>query len=302
MDISVLIVTYNSAGFAESCVVSILKQEGVTFEIIVVDNHSRDNTVQILRERGGSITLIENPENLGFGRGNNLAFQSSRGRYLFLLNPDAWLVSPRSLRDTVDWMDRHPRCGVSGTAIERPGDVARPKYQYQGQDRIGQDFSRLPGEIAWVVGASMVIRRDVFETVAGFDEDFFMYGEEADLCLRVREAGYEIGYNPDVIAHHMGGHSENGKSIYDIWRMRENGKYTFYKKHYERDVVRQLITHRVRRSRYRLLWLSLKTTLVCPSEGDRRKREKYQAVRDAGSRFLTEPSGLNVERSFVTRS
>ena len=115
MDISVIVVTYNSANQIATCLQSVLKQTGVTFEVVVVDNASADTTLSQLANF--DVRVIANQENLGFGRGNNLGFVTSCGRYIYLLNPDARLVGKNSLTELCRIMDANPRWGMAGTLI-----------------------------------------------------------------------------------------------------------------------------------------------------------------------------------------
>ena len=176
----------------------------------MVDNNSKDNSVAVLQEFLPGITLIANPDNKGFGKANNQAFKSSRGRYIFMLNPDAVCMTNQDLAHAAAFMDEHQQDGLVGTRILNANHQLEKTawHHYPRQTQTQADFSSLPGVYATVLGASMIARREVFEKVNGFDEDFFLYGEETDLCLRIRKAGYSIGYCESVTVMHIGSASE----------------------------------------------------------------------------------------------
>src|SRR5947199_10841147 len=120
MDVTVIIVTYNSAPTIGECVASVRSQTGVELEILIVDNASTDHTVECIQKMGEGIALVANPENVGFGRANNQAFAASRGRYIYLLNPDAQLVQSCALSTLWESLEQHPNWGMAGTRVLSP--------------------------------------------------------------------------------------------------------------------------------------------------------------------------------------
>jgi hypothetical protein len=248
LDVSVITVTYHAAEFIGECLASVRAQQGVTSEIIVVDNASKDRTVQVVRELGGDIRLIENKDNVGFGRGCNQGFAISRGRFVFLLNPDARLVGENALALLCRALEAHPGWGMAGTRLLSPqGTVFPPNTDYPGQERARNNFDSLPGSISWVMGASMFIRRGVYDALGGFDPGFFLYAEETDFCLRLRQLGHEIGYVDSVEVRHIGGASECQRDPCEVWTQRMRGLYRFWSKHYlPEDVVRLVRWDRLR--------------------------------------------------------
>lgn len=242
--LSVVIVNYNSGIFAVDCIRSLLKQEKLALEIIVVDNASNDNSVALLQEAfNESIILIESKKNLGFGKANNLGVSHAKGENLLLLNPDTVLGSPLDLLKLVNFLDSHPEMGMVGPQIEEPRKVRYilPRYRYPGSKNLKYSnvLLNLPGKIAWILGASMLIKRSVYDEVAGFDPDYFLYGEDADICLRIRKHGYQIGYCDSVKITHVSGASEIGADSLDMWLRKKRGVFLFYLKHYDhRDVMR----------------------------------------------------------------
>lgn len=285
MKASVQIVTYNSGNTIKACLDSLVCQQGIEFEVIVLDNQSTDRTIDIVRRFGGQVQLIENSENAGFGRGHNKLSEYALGDFLWILNPDAFVKKKTALKSLCDWMQSRPKIGLCGTAIDETKRVVLPRMKYPGEKYAGVDFGDLPGENAWVVGSSMFLSARLFSMIGGFDPDFFMYGEETDLCLRIRKQGYEIGYCPEVGINHVRGESEKKTSTYDLWIKRENGKHLFYKKHYPLQYL-NLLVRELRSARFRILKSTLPACL-----GNARavqKKDRYRAVRDQCLRALVE--------------
>src|SRR5262245_33286985 len=150
MDVSIIIVTYRSASCISECVRSVLEQERTTFEVIVVDNASSDGTLKMLAAFGNKISVLPNPQNVGFGRACNQGFDRSEGRCVYFLNPDAQLVQRNGLARLCAFLDENPRLGMAGTGyLEAAGRSPKPATTYPGQKHAQNDFARLPGKIAW---------------------------------------------------------------------------------------------------------------------------------------------------------
>jgi hypothetical protein len=287
MDVTVSIVTYNSSSTIRDCLDSVLAQEGVKAEIVVVDNLSADATVEVLRKFGDRVRVVAHSANSGFGAGHNLAARhAGPSRYQLVLNPDASLLQRDALRRLVDWMDAHPACGLAGMVLLENGGRAPPKMDYPGARGAPLDFSGLPGTIAWVLGASMMVRRDAFEKVGGFDEGFFMYGEETDLCLRLRKAGYEIGYVEGVTVSHIGGVSEGRTPAYDLQMQRQKRLHRLYRKHYPPEAALFIVRRDLRRSRWRLALHSLRGRIFGMNETVREDCGRYRAICESCRSFL----------------
>lgn len=288
IDISVLIVNYNTADLVKKCIESVLKQCQARFEIIVVDNHSVDNSVAVLQSFGAAITLIANEDNRGFGRANNQAFHKSQGRYLFMLNPDAVCTSDLDLFHAIEYMNAHPQYGLIGTRIvNSQHQTERTAFtHYPRQKQTSVPFTHLPGQIATVLGASMIARREVFEKVKGFDEQFFLYGEETDLCLRIRKAGYEIGYCEQVTVQHVGSASEKGNPREEVLRKKKAGKLLFYRKHYPHVDVVKIIKHDLWQARFHLLRLSILKKVVGLNAKQQQKYRHFLLAKELAESFL----------------
>ena len=284
-DISVLVVTYNSAGEIRHCLDTLLSQENVAKEIIVIENNSADTTASVISSYSGRITTIANSTNMGFGRANNEGAAIARGRYLYLINPDAYLDGPNALATLVDYAERHPELGVVGTRIRDLAGMSEtlPRRHYPRQKYTDFCSRGLPGDIAWVIGASMLMPRSLYNSLAGFDESFFMYVEEADLCLRARQSGHSIGVCDRVSITHIGGASEDSDQPYDRWYRRHQGLRQFCEKHYSQASLTRVM--RRERRRARLLKATHLLTHPMQRQADRMKGKyaRYQAVLDAAS-------------------
>lgn len=281
MDLSVIIVNYNVQEELEQCLRSVLKQRGLEFEVIVVDNHSDAESFSRLIQFQSSLKVIKNSSNVGFGAGNNIGFEHAVGDYIYLMNPDAYFKDVCALKKLVAFARANPSCGLIGSRIlnQHGESETFPRTTYPGEKEIGMPFGSLPGDIAWVLGASMLIPRDIYVQLQGFDEDFFLYGEDPDICLRVRKLGLKIGYCKTVILYHIGAVTERTISWYDRTMKKENALYLFYQKHYSEEAVHFLLLHHLRRARLKVFLNRLKTLL---SFGllKRTKDQKQQAIYD----------------------
>jgi hypothetical protein len=259
----------------------------VAFEVIVVDNASADAT---LKELGGfNVQVIASRENLGFGKGCNLGFASSRGRYIYLLNPDACLEGTDTLAKLCLAMDANPRWGMAGTKVcSANGDEeSPPATEYPAQRFVHRDFSKLPGNIAWIIGASMVVRRELYEKLGGFDPAFFLYSEETDFCLRMREAGFEIGHVPKVVVKHIGAASEDKRDPAELAARKLKGLIRFRQKHYPREDCIFLAKRDLHRARFRMFWNGLLARWQGPSSKSWQKQRQYYGIWQVSRDYLS---------------
>lgn len=224
MDVSVIIVNYNTRQMTLNCIDSIFeKTEGVRFEVILVDNASNDGSVDFFR-RDKRIVFVASPDNIGFGRANNLGYKYASGRYIFLLNSDTLLLN-NALFLFVQAMDALPKkVACTGCRLrDDKGNIARsyllqPTLWKSLQCFIYQRFlpesgkdmldSNEPFEVEGVSGADMFIRREVIEECGLFDPDFFMYYEETEMQKRFLEAGYKLYILPEPSIVHLEGGSQ----------------------------------------------------------------------------------------------
>ncbi len=261
-DVSVIIVSFNTRNVLRECLESIRRESaGLTVEVLVVDNHSQDGSVQMLREEFPEVLVLESEVNLGFGAANNVALKVARGRYLVLLNSDAFLCS-NALRMAVELMDKHPQIGLAGGRLVgrdfswQPSARMFPNvltdffvltglsHKYPRSRLFGR-FDRTwadpmqPAEVDWVPGAFSIIRPEALAKAGLFDPDFFLYSEEVDLCLRIQRTGYKIWYWPEIVVIHLGGESSRQMKNLEMsssgaqlvrWRMRS--MLLYYRKHH----------------------------------------------------------------------
>ncbi len=228
--LSVLIVTYNSKRLIDALLTALAPQlEGLDAEVVLVDNASHDGTADAVAERYPWVRLLRSKENLGFAAGNNLAAKSATGRMLLLLNPDA-LPEPGAIARGLQLMLANPQVGLGGGRllgddgstqpsgrmfpslvqefIVLSGLAAKyPRSRWFGRlDRTWADPNQ-PATIDWAPGAYVYIPHALFRSLNGFDERFFLYYEEVDLCRRIQAAGLSIQYWPELRVHHIGGES-----------------------------------------------------------------------------------------------
>ncbi len=198
-------------------------------EVVVVDHSSERVAASRLRQRFPWLRLLEVDANPGFAAGVNRAFQESKGRHLLLLNPDC-VVHGDVFRPLALWLDQHSRVGAVGALVEESdGSIQASARKFPGlttffagrtswltrtwprnpwtrRNLVPQDGGT-PIEVDWVSGACMMVRREAFESVGGLDEQFFLYWEDADFCLRLKRAGWSVVYNPGERVTHLTGRS-----------------------------------------------------------------------------------------------
>lgn len=254
MDVSFLLVSWNVRDLVRDALASLhADSAGIESEIILVDNASRDGTVEMARAEFPGVCVIANPDNRGFTRANNQALAVSRGRYLFLLNPDTQLL-PGATGALLDYMEANSGVGIAGPQLLNPdGSVQSSRRRFPTlvgalfeSTKLQQWFPRNPWltryyvrdtrddavqEVDWVTGAALFVRREVYQRVGGFDEGFFMYSEELDWCWRARRAGWRVVYFPPAqVIHHEGKSSEQAVAARDIHF--HSSKIRFFRKHY----------------------------------------------------------------------
>lgn len=231
--VSVIIVSWNTRGLLRQCLNSLAATVGdLACEVIVVDNGSTDGSVKMVKEEFSEVNLIANDTNRGFGPANNQGIQIARGRYIVLLNSDT-IVLPSALQSMLVFMDSQARIGAAGGLLLMADGQVQPSVgrfpRILEAMRIHLGMRSLPHQKAcyyesqhldleYVSGAFIVLRRTVLDKVGLFDEQFFIYAEEQDLCLRIREAGFNIGYNPEARIIHFGGKScqQHARSVYRL--------------------------------------------------------------------------------------
>ncbi|RCJ25028.1 glycosyltransferase [Nostoc sp. ATCC 43529] len=226
ISVSIILVNYNGAEILPDCLNSIQKFIDLpSYEIIVVDNASSDGSVELIAEKFPDVQLIRETQNRGFGAGNNAGAKVASGEFLFLLNTDT-IITHNILPHLIDLMQADSQVGIIGPKLLNPDGSLQIsvspalgiKGEYQARQMhldylnnsernlIEQQFQQIQ-EVDIVVGAAFFIRSSLFQKLNGFDENFFMYFEESDLCQRAQYEGYKIIYTPDVSLIHLQGYS-----------------------------------------------------------------------------------------------
>lgn len=280
-DVSVIIVSYNTADLLEACLESVLASKQVRCEVFVVDNASKDGSAEVVRERFPAVRLTANEDNRGFGAANNQALRECAGRYVIFLNPDT-TVEPESFYRMVGFMESHPAVGLAGPRVLNPDGSRQDSIslRYPGHRYGAADLGPLPGEIACVLGACQIASRQLLLELGGFDEDFFLYGEDQDLCLRIRKRGHVIGLIDDAVIMHHGGQSEKTTLPAEVVRKKLRGEILFYRKHYRPETVSKLCEKLRRRASWRIFLLRLQLPLTLDKSVTQRKLVKYRVIRE----------------------
>jgi GT2 family glycosyltransferase len=220
MELSIIIVNYKTPELTKRCIESILDTtQKEKPEILVVDNCSADNSEQLITSKFPKVIWINNKENSGFGRGNNMGAEQAKGDYLLFINSDI-VVLENTITNCLNYIKANSDVGVLGCKlINEDGTFQKSIYHYAGDYMgvlknnliIDYVFKPKPGKIKAVMGAFMLIPKKKFDDVRGFDPDFFMYAEELDLCRRIEKEGFRIDYLDTAIAiHKHGGSSKSG--------------------------------------------------------------------------------------------
>lgn len=254
MKLTVIIVNYNVKFYVEQCLYSLRKAlTGIDAEICVVDNCSNDGSIDYLKPRFDDVVFIQNQENLGFSRANNIAIRRSQSKYVLLLNPDT-MVGEVTIRQTIAFMDSHERAGALGVKmLNTDGSVAKesrrgipsPATAFYKMCGLCERFpanrtfahyymSYLPwneaSKIEIVSGAFCLLRKSTLEEVGLLDEDFFMYGEDIDLSYRIHNKGWDVWYYPSEILHYKGESTQ--KTSFRYVHVFYEAMLIFFNKHY----------------------------------------------------------------------
>ncbi len=260
--LTVSIVNFNAGDYLIRTLKSLEKvRDEALLEIFVVDNLSTDNSIKKAKEEFKNVHFIENKENVGFGVAHNQVLENLKTDYVLILNPDVE-IKKGVISRMLAFMDQYPEVGISTCKVVFPtGRIDLTAHRgfptprasllyFLGNDSLyhltNRDFN-VPHEIDSVAGAFMLIRKEILEKVGLFDQDYFLYAEEIDLCFRVKKAGYKIMYVPDVkIVHYKGvstGIKKHSQTIttatLETKRRALDSFYQtmkiFYRKHYEKN-------------------------------------------------------------------
>jgi GT2 family glycosyltransferase len=234
-DISVVIVSFNTAALTRQCLEKVQAcAADLRCEVIVVDNASHDGSADMVAAEFPRVRLIRLEKNRGFAGGNNPGIRAAKGRYILLLNSDAFIV-PGVFENTVAYMDANPDIGVLGCRLTNPDGTLQPSARMlpgalnkvlhitglASRFPTSRFFGRVdfswwdhgsPRSVGWVVGAFFMIRRPVVEQIGGLDERYFLYFEEIDFCRTARRAGWDVVFYSGASVVHLGGQSSTGST------------------------------------------------------------------------------------------
>jgi len=254
-DISIVIVNYRVKELLERCLTSISQsKDDSSIEIIVVDNNSKDGSIELLKENFPGVKLIENQENRGFSFACNQGIKKSSGRYVLLLNPDT-IFPETGLSRVLDFMDSNPEAGICGPRmVDLSGNLLYSCRSFpsfltsvsSSQSLLFRLFPRNPlsrrylmkdldrsrvQEVDWVSGSCLLARKKMLDQIGLLDESYFIYVEDVDLCYRAHKAGWRIFYFPEVTFVHQVGQSTSQNRL-KCQLQHHKSMWIFFKKHF----------------------------------------------------------------------
>jgi len=261
ISLSIIVVSFNTKDVLRQCLAKVEKNsQGIEMEVFVVDNNSSDGSVEMISTEFPDYKLIANSENLGFAAGNNVALRLAKGRYVLLLNSDAYLL-PYTLEKTLKYMEKNHKCGILGVKLISEDGSMQPSARklpdplskflvmsglsdkYPGSRFFGSpDYKwwnhKEVREVGWVPGAYFLIRKDLIDEIGLLDERYFMYFEEIDYCFNALRSGWKVVFYPDAEVIHLGGQSSanttkritnSGKQLINF---RVKSEFRYYRKNY----------------------------------------------------------------------
>lgn len=233
--VGVIIVNYNGWEMTDKCLQSLIKANFRNLEVLVVDNHSKDQSVAHIQKDFPSVKLIKSQQNLGFGGGNNLGFDYFKTKqidYYFLLNNDA-TVNSKTISTMVEYLSKHPKVDLINPKIYQ---TSNHKIWFEGGKMrwwLAQPRHQPTEHPDWLTGAALMIRREVVEKIGKFDARFFLYLEDVDYSLRAKEAGFQLALVSQASADHEVSQSTGGtgKPFSTYFEIRNN--LLLIRKHYQ---------------------------------------------------------------------
>ena len=259
-DLSIIIVNYNVKEFLLNMLDSVQKAtKTISAEIIVVDNASDDGSVESIKEKFPSVKLIVNEKNVGFGAANNIAMLHASGKYFLLINPDT-IVREDTFIKMISFFEQNPEAGIAGCKVLNadgslqlacrrgfPGpwtsftkvmglSTLFPKSRLFARYNLTYLDENKTYEVDAVSGAFMMLRKEVYDKIGGFDQEFFMYGEDLDLCYRTQQAGYKVFYVHSTEIIHYKGESTKRSSM-DETKVFYDAMHLFVRKHFSSSFV-----------------------------------------------------------------
>lgn len=274
--VAIVIVNYNTCEYLRSCLRTVVRER--PDEVIVVDNGSSDGSVEMVRADFPQVTVLSDGHNRGYGAAANYAVARCAAETILLLNSDTQLTAG-AVEELATYLDKHSQVGIVGPRLVGSDGALqqscypfpKPLYTLLEETRVGRIIRYIPilrdsylytwshervRSVPWLQGSALAIRRRPFEALGGFDESFFMYFEEVDLCYRLRKAGWQIDFNPAATVVHAGGGSTNKYRVPMMVQLFKSTKQ-FYEQHYPawrtlqfRLVIMALMLAKVARDRF----------------------------------------------------
>lgn len=255
MELSVIIVNYNSSNFLELTLLSVyssLKKSSISAEVIVVDNYSTDNSCNMIKKKFNDCILIENKSNFGFARSNNIGVNTASGKYICILNPDT-VVSENTFTDLINYYKNNLNIGIVGCQMLNGNGVFLKESKRNLPSLISSIFKLLGitklyysnvdkdsyGKVDVLAGAFMFMEKKKYDIINGFDEDYFMYGEDIDLSLKSLKKGYNNHYLGSLKIIHFKGESTTKDFIY--FKRFYEAMYIYYTKHFNKYILSKYI-------------------------------------------------------------
>ncbi len=277
IQLSIIIVNYNVRYFLEQCLHSVLDAcININAEVIVVDNNSHDSSCEMIQQKFPHIKLIANKENTGFSKANNQGIAIAKGEYILILNPDT-VVAEDTFEQILNFAKNKQNLGALGVKLidgtgaflpESKRGIPTPKVSFNKLTGISSKHTgkyyashlqeNEAGVIEILVGAFMLIKRSIYSEVNGFDEDYFMYGEDIDLSYKIHKKGYQNYYYPQTkIIHYKG---ESTKKDVKYLKYFYGAMNIFYRKHFKLNKIYDFLMSLGIRFWYSLQYLKLKKT------------------------------------------
>lgn len=255
MTLSIIIVNWNTRDLTKQTIESVYREtHNLDFEIILVDNASADDTVAVIKKEFPQVILIENTDNLGFAKANNQGMKIAKGKYMMLLNSDT-VVLGRALNRLTEYMEAHPDVMMAGPKLlnadktfqhacrrNLPNPINSffhlfglvtlfPHSKFVNNYKKYADDPNVTEPVPALSGAGMFFRREVFETIGGLDETFFMYGEDLDFCKRIYDKGWKTVFVHDAEIIHFGGQSSKKRRTQSLVNFYD-AMWIYFKKHF----------------------------------------------------------------------
>jgi len=284
LKLSVIILNYNVRHFLELCLTSVeAALKDISAEIIVVDNASQDDSCSTVRAKFPKVILIENETNLGFSKGNNIGVEQAKGQYVCILNPDT-VVAENAFSKLLEFAEAQERLGIIGCKlIDGQGNFLPESKRYIPSPWVSTkkmlgltDSYYVPeineddiGNVEILVGAFMLLKKQVYLEVGGFDEDYFMYGEDVDLSYKILKKGYKNIYNGNVAIIHFKGESTLKDKVY-VKRF-YGAMQIFYQKHFRSNWLFNIMVWN---------WLKVASLFNRPSGQHNKKVNHYVFISD----------------------